>query len=88
MSSVTSGIGAKHTCQLCGYQTSQKTHLKLMVKECPECEYQASKKSHLVNHHKSVHMGQTFQCPECEHQATQKGNLVTHRKTVHMSQQF
>jgi hypothetical protein len=28
MSSVSSAIGGKHTCQLCGYQTLKKTQLK------------------------------------------------------------
>ena len=78
MSSVISAIGEKHTCQLCGYQTLNKTHLKLHEQavhdgkrfECQECEYQATEKSNLVSHHKSVHMGQKFQCPDCEHTQT------------------
>ena len=65
MTSSSSAIGAKHTCQLCGYQTLQKTHLNLHEKavhdgkkfQCPECEFQAMWKSSLVRHHKLVHMG-------------------------------
>ena len=86
MSSVSSVKSDKHTCQLCGFQTSQKTQLKVHTQivhdgrqfQCTECEYQAIQRSSLVIHHKAVHMGQKFQCPECEHQATQIGNLVRH----------
>ena len=61
MSSVSSAIGEKHTCQLCGYQTFKKTHLKQHAQavhdgkqfNCPECEYKATRKSNLVSHHKS-----------------------------------
>ena len=65
MSSVTSAIGEKLSCQLCGYQTLKKTHLKLHEQavhdgkkfQCPECEYQATKKSNLVRHQQFIHMG-------------------------------
>ena len=68
MPSVTFASSAKHTCQLCGYQSFKKTHLKLHAQEvhdgkkfqCPECEYWSTKKGKLVSHQKSVHMGQTF----------------------------
>jgi KRAB domain-containing zinc finger protein len=65
MSSVTLANGEKHTCQLCGYQTLKKTHMKLHEQadhdgkkfQCPECEYQATQKNIVVRHQKSVHMG-------------------------------
>ena len=76
MSSLSSATGAKHICQLCGYQTLQKTHLNLHSRaaheerrfQCSECDYQASKKSNIESHKKSVHTGKTFQCPECDYQ--------------------
>ena len=63
MSSVSSASGGKHSCQLCGYQTSQKTQLKLHELavhdgnrfQCPECDYQATQKCRLVKHHQAVH---------------------------------
>ena len=94
MSSVSSDQDSKHTCQLCGLETLQKTNLKQLQEavhegkqfQCPEFEHQASYKSNLVKHQNSVHMGQKFQCPECEYQATQKSNLVRHHKSLHMQQ--
>ena len=61
MSSLSSASGVKHTCQLCGYQTLQKTHLKLHSQathggrrfQCAACEYQATKKSNMDSHRKS-----------------------------------
>ena len=99
MSSLCPATGAKHICQLCGYQTLQKTHLKLHCQaahegrrfqcseckyQCLECDYQVTAKGNLVSHKKSVRMGQKFQCPECDYQATQKSKRVTHHKNVHM----
>ena len=68
MSSVSSASGGKYSCELCGYQTSQKTQLKLHELavhdgnkfQCPECEYQSSYKASIFSHHRSVHMGQRF----------------------------
>ena len=72
MSSVTSAIGEKLICQICGFQTLEKTHLKLHEQavhdgkkfKCPECEYQATENSILVEHKQSVHMGQKFKCTD------------------------
>ena len=58
MSSAPTANGGKHTCQLCGYQTLKKTHLKLHAWKvhnekpfhCPECDYQATKKCNVVIH--------------------------------------
>ena len=55
---------SKHTSQLCGFQTFQKTNLKLHKQavhegkqfQCPECEHQTS--------YNSVHIVQKLQCPE------------------------
>ena len=79
MSSITSAIGGKHTCELCGYQTLKKTHLRLHKQavhdggelQCPGCDHQFCSKGALANHHKSINLGQIFQYLECEHQATQ-----------------
>ena len=59
MSSVSSANGAKHTCQLCGYKTLQKTQLKLHKQavhdggklQCPGCDHQFCSKGALANHH-------------------------------------
>ena len=71
MSSLSTATGAKHTCQLCGYQTLQKTHLKLHSQaahqgrrfQCSECEYQATKKSSIDSHNTSVHIGHSGRKP-------------------------
>ena len=84
MSSVTSNIGEKQRCQLCGYQTLKKAILKLHEQtvhdgkqiQHQESEYQATQESQLVSYQKSVHIGQKFQCSECVHQATTKSHLT------------
>ena len=80
MSSVSSAKCDKHTCPICGFQTSQEQQLNVHKQvvhdgrkfQCPDCEYKFSYKGSLVKHHKSVHMGQKFQCADCDYQATQK----------------
>ena len=75
--------GGKLTCQICGFQIFQKTHLNLHKEaihggrhfQCSEYEYLATWKHELVRHDKSVHMGQKFKCTEFEYQATLKSNL-------------
>jgi predicted RNA-binding Zn-ribbon protein involved in translation (DUF1610 family) len=94
MSSVSSAQHDKHTCEICGFQTSQKTQLNLHKKvvhderqfQCPECVYKLSSRSKLDNHHKSVHMGQKFQCQECEYKFSSKGSRAKHHKSIHMGQ--
>jgi hypothetical protein len=86
----------KHTCQLCGYQTSQKKKLKLHEKaihegkrfQCNQCDYQTSKKSSFVTHNQAVHMEIIYSCDQCDYQATNKSNLKTHKQSVHMEIKF
>ena len=76
MSYLTSGEEVNHTCQLCGYQTLRKTHLKLHSQavhegwrfQCSGCEYQAT----II---KSFYMNQKSQCPEWEYQVTRPSQI-------------
>ena len=81
MSLVISVNGGKYTCQICGYQSLQKTHLEMHKQEvhdgknfqCPECDYEVTQNGNLVNHHEPIHMGLKFQCLKCEHNFSSKG---------------
>ena len=52
MSSVISANSGKYTCQICGYQTLEKTHIEMHKQavhdgekfQCPECDTQATQK--------------------------------------------
>ena len=96
MSSSSSAACEKYTCQICGYQARQKTHLNLHSQvahggskyQCQECEYNTTQKSSFVSHQNSVHMGIKFQCSECEYESSWKQAIVSHQKSVHMGQKF
>ena len=59
MSSVTSAIGAKHTCQSILVPHHKSVHMGEKF-QCPECEYQATLKGNLIRHQQTVHLGRNL----------------------------
>ena len=74
----------KHTCELCGYQTSRKNNLKLHEQaihegkkyQCYQCDYQTTKKSILVTHQQSLHEGMNTDATSVIFKQQQKVTLL------------
>ena len=90
MSSSSTAACEKYTCQICGYQASQKTHLKLHSQAAHEGRtFQCTEqKSNLMTHQKSELMGKKFLCPDCDYESGYKSAIVSHQKSVHFDKKI
>ena len=78
--------GKKYDCSFWGYETKQKSNLKLHIQSkhegfrfnCDECSFESSYKGEVKQHKKRVHEGIKHKCDQCEYEATQKASLNLH----------